>query len=436
MSYIGSTPTTQSFIAGTDYFNGTGSQTAFTLSRSVVSANDIQATVNNVVQQPNDAYTVSGNTITFTSAPSAGTNNVYVRYISTTTQSIAPSQGTVGWAQLNSDTQQDLGISFKNKIINGAMTIAQRGTSFSGITVSNTDGWPADRFRLRNSDSVSVLTVSNVADAPAGFVNSAKAEVTTINATPNNETFIEQVIEGNNLLGFGYGTSSAQSFTLSFWVKASVVGTYNVWFLNAAPSKAAGATYTVTVANTWQKVSMTIAGDTAAAIASNNSAGIYVRWYLDIGAPGIGPLNAVWSASNVGNRMVSGSVRLCSTLGATFYLTGVQLEVGTQATTFDNRSIGTELLLCQRYYEVITGNAETYTLQLYATNNFSNFRGHWFPKVTKRAAPTFAILSGTSWGGSTPNIYPTIDDVNMYSGGFTFLNCVNGSPAASLTAEL
>lgn len=93
MGYLGNTPTTQSFTAGTDYFNGTGSQTAFTLTRSVNSVNDIQVTVNNVVQQPNDAYTVSGTTLTMTSAPSSGTNNVYVRYLSTTTQTIAPSSG-------------------------------------------------------------------------------------------------------------------------------------------------------------------------------------------------------------------------------------------------------------------------------------------------------------------------------------------------------
>jgi hypothetical protein len=103
MPYLGNTPTTQNFTSGTDYFNGTGSQTAFTLSRSVVSINDIQAVVNNVVQVPNDAYTLSGTTITFTSAPSAGTQNVYVRYLSTTTQVITPSQGSVSQSSLASN---------------------------------------------------------------------------------------------------------------------------------------------------------------------------------------------------------------------------------------------------------------------------------------------------------------------------------------------
>ena len=132
MSYIGSTPTTQSFISGTDYFNGDGSTTAFTLSRTVVSPNDIEAVINNVVQQPNSAYTVSGTTITFTSAPSSGTSNIYVRYLSTTTQSITPSQNTVSYSTWNSDLQNKTW-GFKNRIINGAMVINQRGTT-SGVT--------------------------------------------------------------------------------------------------------------------------------------------------------------------------------------------------------------------------------------------------------------------------------------------------------------
>jgi hypothetical protein len=100
MSYIGSTPTTQSFISGTDYFNGDGTTVAFTLSRRVASVNDIEVLVNNVEQQPNTVYTISGTTLTFTTAPSAGTQNIYVRYLSTVTQSMVPSQGTVNTAQL------------------------------------------------------------------------------------------------------------------------------------------------------------------------------------------------------------------------------------------------------------------------------------------------------------------------------------------------
>ena len=103
MAYIGSTPTSQNFISGTDYFSGTGSQTAFTLTRTVNSVNDIEVVINNVIQQPSTAYTLSGTTITFTSAPSSGTNNIYVRYLSTVNQSITPTQNSVGYSALNSD---------------------------------------------------------------------------------------------------------------------------------------------------------------------------------------------------------------------------------------------------------------------------------------------------------------------------------------------
>jgi hypothetical protein len=130
MSYIGSTPTTQSFISGTDYFNGDGSTVAFTLSRSVASPNDVEAVINNVVQQPNSAYTISGTTITFTSAPSSGTSNIYVRYLSTTTQAITPSQNTVSYSTWNSDLQNKTW-GFKNRIINGAMVIDQRNAGAS-----------------------------------------------------------------------------------------------------------------------------------------------------------------------------------------------------------------------------------------------------------------------------------------------------------------
>jgi hypothetical protein len=127
MAYLGNTPTTQNFVSGTDYFNGTGSQTAFTLSRTVGSINDIQVTVNNVVQQPNDAYTLSGTTLTMTSAPSSGTNNVYVRYLSTTTQVITPSQNTVGTAQLGTITNIASG--------NSSLTLQTGSSPTTAVTI-------------------------------------------------------------------------------------------------------------------------------------------------------------------------------------------------------------------------------------------------------------------------------------------------------------
>jgi hypothetical protein len=167
MGYLGNTPTTQSFTSGTDYFNGTGSQTAFTLTRSVNSVNDIQVTVNNVVQQPNDAYTVSGTTLTMTSAPSSGTNNVYVRYLSTTTQTIAPSSGLALSAALG--TASSPSYSFAGDSNTGIFSPASdtiafaeggvesmRITSAGNVTIGNTDtGWSADSHLALGKSSTS-----------------------------------------------------------------------------------------------------------------------------------------------------------------------------------------------------------------------------------------------------------------------------------------
>ena len=393
MAYLGNTPTNQSFTSGTDYFNGTGSQTAFTLSRTVASQNDVQVVVNNVVQQPNDAYTISGTTLTMTSAPSAGTNNVYVRYLSTTTQAITPSQNTVSWSTLDSNVQGDLGISFKNRIINGACTIAQRGTSFTGLT-SGGNAFPVDRFRVSNSDTVSVVSASQVTDAPAGFVNSIRTQVTTINATPNNETFIEQIIEGFNTNGFAYGTSSAVSLTLSFWVKASVAGIYNVWFLNAAATKNVASSFTINSANTWEYKTIIISGDSVSALATDNTASFYVRWYLNAQNALVGTLDSTWTAGG-GNRLATGSVRFTSTLNATYQITGVQLEVGTQATTFTTAggSYGAELALCQRYFVNVL-NASVDIQQIITRDSTTQNWINLATPVSMRSTPTLGVPSG------------------------------------------
>jgi hypothetical protein len=399
MAYIGNTPTTQSFISGTDYFNGTGSQTAFTLTRTVASQNDVEAVVNNVVQQPNAGYTISGTTITFTSAPSAGTQNVYVRYLSTTTQTIAPSQGTVGWNQLNTDTQQDLGISFKNRIINGNMVIDQRNAGASvtipaGTTTYFTDRWSA----LELTDGSA--TLQQVTDAPTGFSNSLRLTVTGTDGslTTNQQMVVQQRIEGFNTADLMFGNANAKTVTLSFQVKSSVTGTFSGSLRNSANDRSYPFTYTINSANTWEYETITIAGDTSGTwVGATNGIGLEVIFSLGAGPDRTGTAGA-WASSNFVSA--TGSTNLMATNGATWQITGVMLEVGTQATTFTlaGGSYGAELALCQRYYESTfpdgtapaqnAGNSNALRLSQTAAAAAPCRGFTWLFKTTKRTSPT------------------------------------------------
>jgi hypothetical protein len=359
-------------------------------------------------------------------------------------------------AQLAQYGANNVGLSFKNRIINGDMVIAQRGTSFTGIT-NGSKAWPADRFNVLNADTVSVFSAAQVADAPAGFVNSIRAQVTTINATPNQETFIEQIIEGVNCEGIAYGTASAPPVTLSFWIKASIAGVYNVWIYSQSSAKSIGSSFTVTSANTWQFISLTFVGDTATALASNNGAGIYIRWYLDINSGGIGPLNSSWSSSNT-NRMVSGSVRLASTLNATYQLTGVQFELGSTATSFDNRPYTTELALCQRYFcktynmDIVPGAGSnagypgSLRTAIQTTNSYTGL-GPWSFPVYMRATPSMTVYNpqngavggfvgdGTNYSSAVP-FNPGQSGCSFYTNNVTIGTATFIAIAATAAAEL
>jgi hypothetical protein len=382
MSYIGSTPTTQSFIAGTDYFNGNGSTTAFTLSRPVVSVNDIQAVVNNVVQVPNDAYNVSGSTITFTSAPSSGTGNVYVRYMSTTTQSITPSQNTVSYATWDSDLRNET-FAFKNRLINGDMVIDQRNNGAAVTFTSLAELYTVDRWQGRNQTD-GAFSMQQVADAPAGFTNSLRLTVTTADASLAAGQYcqIRQAIEGFNAADLAWGTSAAQAITLSFWVKSSITGAFNIALTNSSNARGYTSQYNISSANTWEYKTVTIPGDTSGTWVTNNGVGVRVAFTLGAGSSFIGTPNTwigeVMGSSGIGNVM--------ATNGATWQVTGVQLEKGTTATNFDVLPYGTELALCQRYFqltETIGGVATASTV----------FSGTPSYPVQMRASPTFGLTA-------------------------------------------
>jgi hypothetical protein len=418
MSYIGSTPTTQSFISGTDYFNGTGAQTAFTLSRTVASVNDIQAVVNNVVQVPNDAYTISGTTITFTSAPSAGTSNVYVRYLSTTTQAITPSQGTVSWNTLDSNVQGDLGISFKNRIINGAMVIDQRNAGASITPTSN--AYSVDRWytSLSAASKFSIQQNAGSVTPPAGYTNYVGVTSLSAYSVLSGDNFgLVQAIEGLNCSDLGWGTANAKTVTLSFWVRSSLTGTFGGVLTNSAYDRSYPYSYTISSANTWEQKSITIAGDTSGTWLTTNGVGIRVWFNLGAGSTVSGTAGA-WAAANY--FAPTGATSVVGTNGATFYLTGVMLEVGTQATTFTTAggSYGAELALCQRYFQKHTGDLFS---SYGATINYL----WWLYKVTMRATPTVTGSTGTS-------LIITVDAATNYSSGAAYASFINPTASAEL----
>jgi len=422
MSYLGNTPTTQSFISGTDYFNGTGSQTAFTLSRTVASVNDIQAVVNNVVQVPNDAYTISGTTITFTSAPSAGTQNVYVRYLSTTTQAITPSQNTVSWNTLDANTRGDLGISFKNRIINGNMAIDQRNAGASvNVTTSNVFG--VDRWKFDKISSCT-YTVQQSSTAPTGFSFSSLVTVGTGAASGASDYVrIIQNIEGFNTADLGWGTANAQTVTVSFWVRSSIAGTYCFGLQNSATNYSYPVNYTINSANTWEYKTITVVGPTAGTwVGATNGIGILCTWDLGSGSNWNGT-NATWQNGNTWKT--SSQTAFTATSGATFYLTGVQLEVGTQATTFTlaGGSYGAELALCQRYYYT-TGNVANpvgtgggfFGMPLIVALAFA--QGNTSYKATMRATPTITLYDGNGLAGTVTQ-HGVADAIPASAGGIT-----------------
>jgi hypothetical protein len=278
-------------------------------------------------------------------------------------------------------------VNMKNRIINGAMVLNQRNT-----TVSASDsGWQyaVDRWAAYQNIASSKFTLAGSSTAPTGFTNSLLATSSSAYTVGASEFFtIRQPIEGFNTADLGWGTANAKTVTLSFWVRSSLTGTFAGFIQNANDgSRTYPFTYTISLANTFEQKSITIAGDTSGTWLTNNGAGPAVCFSMGCGSTYLGTANA-WTGSTVFG--VTGQTNLVATNGATWFITGCQLEVGSTATSFDYRSYGTELALCQRYY---TKSTATYTV-LSSDNMFVDF------KTTMRATPTITVSAGTVSGGS------------------------------------
>jgi len=271
---------------------------------------------------------------------------------------------------------------YRNLIINGDMRIAQRGTSTSGYIYSGYT--TVDRFQF-NTSAIGAYTISQDTDVPTGqgFSNSSKILCTTADASPASSDFftIVQKIEAQNLQHLKFGTSNAESLTLSFWVKSNKTGTYVLMMYRPDSGRLLSKTYTIDSANTWEKKTITVAGDTTGSINNDNGDGLNLYWHLADGSDRTsGTPNTDWGAYSTSNEAAGQTVNLADSTSNYINITGAQLEIGEGASNFEFLPYDVQLQRCQRYYYA-TSSA---FIAASATTLCYNLQ---FP-VTMRAIPT------------------------------------------------
>jgi hypothetical protein len=286
--------------------------------------------------------------------------------------------------------------SIKNRIINGAMVIDQRNAGASVTVNVSSRVYGVDRWFGFGEATDGVFTIQQDNDVPVGFNNSLKVTTTTADASVGASQFylLGQSIEGFNFADLNWGTANAKTITLSFWVRSSLTGQFGGSLMNGASDRSYPYTYTINAANTFEYKTVTIAGDTSGTwVGATNGIGANVWFDLGCGSSNIGTAGA-WSGSSFYGA--TGDTKLISTLSATFYITGVQLEVGSQATGFEYRQYQQELALCQRYYYRMVSSV---SFGRFGSGfNSSTVGGQAFVNfsVTMRSSPTALEQTGTA----------------------------------------
>jgi hypothetical protein len=288
----------------------------------------------------------------------------------------------------------------KNIIINGDMSIAQRGTSETGITSGGY--YTVDRWKLQIG-TAGTWTQSQSTDVPTGqgFTSSLKMDCTVADAAPaaGDYLIIDQRIEGQNLQYLKKGTANAESVTLSFWVKSNKTGTYILELYDNDNSRQISKSYTIDSASTWEKKTITIDGDTSGAFDNDNNLSLLVNFWLVAGSNFTsGTLNTSWNSPTTANRAV-GQVNLADNTANEFYITGIQLEAGTTASDFEFLPFDVNLGRCERYYQVVADgsqaiNAAITTAAIWTSS--AAYSGYTFKK-TMRSSPSLDIVTGTDF---------------------------------------
>ena len=325
----------------------------------------------------------------------------------------------------------------RNRIINGDMRIDQRNAGASAsLTSSQTyflDRW----FAVEDTDGT--MTIQQSSTAPTGFQNSAILTTGTADASLGSTqlAYVAQKPEGFNVADFDWGTANAKTVTLSFWVRSSLTGTFGGAISNSAFNRSYPFTYSVSAANTWEQKSVVIAGDTSGTWPKTNGIGMQIFWGLGVGSTYSGTAGS-WAGT--GYISATGATSVIGTAGATFYITGVQLEAGSVATPFERRSFGQELALCQRYFQPVGVGAygrsnSTTSVEMTAKYN-----------VAMRATPTItfggfsgAVTTLDQFGVGSITASAVTSSFGNQNGGhlvFTVSGATNGADCASIRGDL
>ena len=340
--------------------------------------------------------------------------------------------GTVNADIVTTSTGQILGAgnstAFKNRIINGGMAIDQRNAGASVTTSSlQTTVYTVDRWSYYN-DVISKRTIQQSSVAPPGFKNSLKVTVIATD-TSGPQQFIRQCIEGYNIADLNWGTANALPVVLSFWVRSSVTGQHGGAIQSVNTDWCFPFAYNINVADTWEYKTINISGPTTGTWGSTNGYGASIQFEHGVGYQK-SPASA-WIALNATSS--TGSVNLCATNGATWYITGVQLEVGTQATSFDFRDYGRELILCQRYFQkylTLNGNDRLAIGNAYTSTS-------WFfmmpLQVSMRASPSFTLTQNGS-GLIEAVAWYTVSSLNVATSTTTNVTFQLNMPTTAATA--
>jgi len=334
-------------------------------------------------------------------------------------------------------------VPFRNIIINGDMSQAQRGTSTSSVSSGST--FPTDRFKFM-PNALGTFTISQSTTVPSGqgFAKSIKVDCTTANASPGDGSTLQlvQYLEGQMLQHLKKGTSSAESVTVSFWVRSNKTGTYTLELYDNDNTRQISQTYTISSADTWEKKTLTFAGDTTGALGNDNGLSFAVQFWLATGANyNNQTLSTSWSSVTQASRVSSSQVNIADNTANEWYITGLQMEVGTTASDFEFLPYDVNLRRCQRYYHktyddttapataTTVGSVQTGTT---ATSTFVPMQ--YFYPVRMRSAPTFTAYSpATGTSGKFASNAPS-GDHNIGTGRIGVSNANFSSSTTSVSA--